>query len=183
MWELSAPRALWRFLISWLSFSLPKHMGVYSRTRVHRFKLDSTTSQLCDLNRLLDCSDDVSSSVKMEKTVPTSQGKMRQFISITLHMVISIQYMLVIIILSLSLSITYYLAKLFSFFLIPYSTHPLLRVRLDHVFILVPHCPQNKPVKVLSQTLQETKFYYYYSQTFLKSVSISRLIISHVSSQ
>ena len=57
MWELSALRALWRFLISWLSFSLPKHMGVYSGTRVHRFKLDSTTSQLCDLNRLLDCSD------------------------------------------------------------------------------------------------------------------------------
>lgn len=47
-------------------------MGVYFGTRVPGFKPDFTTSQLCDLNRLLDHSQDVSSSVKMEKTVSTS---------------------------------------------------------------------------------------------------------------
>ena len=51
--EHTALRALWRYLISWLSFSLPNHMGVYSGTRVPGFKPDFTTSQLCDLNSYL----------------------------------------------------------------------------------------------------------------------------------
>ena len=51
--HVSALRALWRYLISWLSFSLPNHMGVYSGTRVPGFKPDFTTSQLCDLNSYL----------------------------------------------------------------------------------------------------------------------------------
>lgn len=156
-------------------------MGVCSPARVPGFKPASGTVQLRDLKQatqllwacLLTCT--------VEKTkVPTALGFMgrggglekRQFTLTTLHAEISLQCMLATVTLSLPLCLSYYLAKPgifdFPFFLTPNSTHSTPQVLLDHLFVLVPHYPHDKPIKLNRKQSSISTL-----KTCLKSVAIS----------